>query len=637
MQRIYTLILNWHFDRFPDFTSAIRTAGKNLVMATMEIHKLALQNLLPTPAKTHYTFNLRDFSRVIQGLTMTVPSAYQQTSSIIRLWIHEVYRVYYDRLIADDDRVWFFGAMKQTAQSVLAVDLNSFLAHLIPSGRKELQEEDLRALMFGDFVPMATLRQIQSESGAKDGSDAEPVETKPKRIFTELTDITELTDLVKTELGKFNTLSKTKMDLVLFRFAVEHIVKICRILKLPGGNALLLGVGGSGRQSLTRLAASIAGYDLVQIEISKSYGMVEWREDLKKVIRQAGCDDKQVVFLFNDTQVKDEGFVEDLNNLLNAGEVPNMFAADEKQDIVQRCSKQLEEMGQAPDGSAMAMYNFFVERVRRNLHIVLCMSPIGEAFRRRLRQFNSLINCCTIDWFQAWPNDALAAVSEYLLKDVTLDSEEMRASIATICKDFHQTSSALSAKFLSQLKRYNYITPTSYLELMLQYKSLLATKREEVTAQRRRYGNGLEKLDFASQQVAHMQKELGDLQPQLVKTSEETSAMLITISSETKEVDKTKTVIQADEEAAAKKAEASSTMKQECENDLAEALPLLNSALAALDTLKKPDIDLVKSMKNPPDSVVCILRSGHERVCMLVNDYSLFFPAHRNLSWRRFA
>lgn len=46
------------------------------------------------------------------------------------------------------------------------------------------------------------------------------------------------------------------------------------------------------------------------------------------------------------------------------------------------------------------MYNKFLERVRSNLHVVLAFSPIGDAFRNRLRMFPSLINCCTIDWFQ---------------------------------------------------------------------------------------------------------------------------------------------------------------------------------------------------------------------------------------------
>ena len=56
--------------------------------------------------------------------------------------------------------------------------------------------------------------------------------------------------------------------------------------------------------------------------------------------------------------------------------------------------------GRKIDATPLSMFNFFLERVKENLHVVLAMSPIGDAFRNRLRMFPSLINCCTIDWFQ---------------------------------------------------------------------------------------------------------------------------------------------------------------------------------------------------------------------------------------------
>ena len=96
-----------------------------------------------------------------------------------------------------------------------------------------------------------------------------------------------------------------------------------------GGNALLVGVGGSGRKSVTALASFISNQKLEQIELTKSYGFVEWREDIKRIMRKSGLEDQSTTFMLMDTQLVDEVFVEDINNLLNTGEVPNLFPDDE--------------------------------------------------------------------------------------------------------------------------------------------------------------------------------------------------------------------------------------------------------------------------------------------------------------------
>jgi dynein heavy chain len=108
------------------------------------------------------------------------------------------------------------------------------------------------------------------------------------------------------------------MNLVFFKDAILHLSRIARILKQNRGNALLIGVGGSGRQSLTRLGASIRDYKIFTIEITKNYKDPQWKDDLKSLIKTAGKNEP-VTFLFSDTQIVKESFLEDLNNILNTG------------------------------------------------------------------------------------------------------------------------------------------------------------------------------------------------------------------------------------------------------------------------------------------------------------------------------
>ena len=200
------------------------------------------------------------------------------------------------------------------------------------------------------------------------------------------------------------------MNLVFFTDAIYHLSRICRILGQTRGNALLIGVGGSGRGSLTRLATSIRGFKCFSIEITKNYRDPQWKDDLKLLLKQAGCRDTKVTFLFSDTQIVRESFLEDINNILNAGEVPNLMAPEDIEEIINDVRPLAKEAGKYDSKDSILKH--FVYLCRENLHIVLTFSPVGDKLRNRCRQFPSIINCCTIDWYEKWPDEALYSVAE---------------------------------------------------------------------------------------------------------------------------------------------------------------------------------------------------------------------------------
>jgi dynein heavy chain len=132
-------------------------------------------------------------------------------------------------------------------------------------------------------------------------------------------------------------------------------------------------------------------------------------EDIKGMYKVAGFRGQKVAFLFTDAEVKDEAFLEYVNQALMTGEVAGLLPKDELDMIVNdiRPAYRAARPG-APD-TWDALYRFFLERVRDNLHVVMCFSPVGAKFARRAQQFPGLVSGATIDWFLPWPEEALTS------------------------------------------------------------------------------------------------------------------------------------------------------------------------------------------------------------------------------------
>ncbi|CAJ1027078.1 Dynein heavy chain, N-terminal region 2/Hydrolytic ATP binding site of dynein motor region/AAA domain (dynein-related subfamily)/Dynein heavy chain AAA lid domain/P-loop containing dynein motor region/AAA+ lid domain/P-loop containing dynein motor region D4/Microtubule-binding stalk of dynein motor/ATP-binding dynein motor region/Dynein heavy chain region D6 P-loop domain/Dynein heavy chain C-terminal domain containing protein, putative [Leishmania lindenbergi] len=559
----------------------IRTLSTKLVAATLACYERITQEKLPTPTRSHYTFNLRDIGKVIQGIMQTSPRVTSSPEAFYRLFLHEVSRTYHDRLVDASDRAWWWSMLSAVSKSVLQHPWNP------------IYEE----LLFGDFM---------------------------RRDRAHYEEITDTTDAIARGLTEYqsglNTEYNKEVELVFFKDAVQHVARLCRVLRQPRGHALVVGMGGSGRQSLCKLAAFICNLPIYEVTITRTFNMNEFHDVLKKVLLDSARHDKPVLFFLSDTQLVHEEMLEDINNLLNTGEVPNLMESEDVDQIVEAVRPYAIAAGKRETRNTI--FSHFASMCRDQVHIVMAMSPVGEQFRRRLRMFPSLVNCCTIDWFDQWPCDALASVANRVLANLSMEERD-KERLIELCVAIHVDVQEASELFYSELQRRTYTTPTSYLGLLTSYRQLLEEQDKSVTAQVERYQGGLDTLLSTRTMVDAMKVKLIEMHPKLVEAAKNTEEIMGRVEREQESAEVVRKQCAEEEEGASEIQAEADGIRGECQVELDKAMPILKAAEDALADLRPDDIREVRSFLKPAVRVVLVL----EAVLVLLGE--------KDLSWDR--
>ena len=573
LQAIFERIIN---SRMSEFDDEIKPLAAPMIKATIALYLSVSEIFLPTPAKAHYLFNLRDMAKVVQGCLRATPMAFGSSEQYLQLWVHECLRVFQDRLADANDKSRFRDIVDDQLTSILS------------SGWSTLCTEDQG--------PVIT--DLLSEPDGEE-SHGNTIEI--------LKDLSKLKAKLEEDLEEYNVEPGfMPMNLVLFGDAIGHLMRIQRILKTPRGNAMLIGVGGSGRQSQTRLAAYTAEMRVFNIEITKTYRKVEFYEDIKRLYDLTCVQNKKTVFLFNDTQLKEESFLEDINNMLSSGEVPNLFTDDEKAPLRDSVVAEAKKRGipETPE----KLWELIINRVRSNLHIVVCMSPVGDDFSRRVRLFPGLVNCTTMDWFLDWPVEALTEVAaRFLEEERNLENAKHKTGVAAVFGKAHASVVVSTQKMRVGLKRQNYVTPTSFLELVKGYRELLNAKRDELLQQAFKLSNGVDKLVAAKEQVEELSEELAVKQVVVDKAQKDCEELLVVIVNEKRSADEKKKQVESETERIAKEELETKAIADDAERDLGAALPALERAMAEVDKLDKGSITEIKSFTKPPPLVQTVM------------------------------
>ncbi|XP_036777654.2 dynein axonemal heavy chain 10 [Manis pentadactyla] len=578
---IYSSILKGHTLVFHDSVAAV---SDKLTFCTLALYKNIVQDLPPTPSKFHYIFNLRDLSRVFNGLVLTNPERFQTVTQMVRVWRNECLRVFHDRLINGTD--------KQLVQD----HMGALVAEHF-NDNMELVMRD--PILFGDFRTA-----LQEEE---------------TRIYEDIQDYEAAKALFQEILEEYNE-SNTKMNLVLFDDALEHLTHVHRIIRMDRGHALLVGVGGSGKQSLARLAAFTAGYEVFEILLSRGYSENNFREDLKNLYLKLGIENKLMIFLFTDAHVVEEGFLELINNMLTSGIVPALFTEEEKESILNQIGQ--EALKQGIGLAKESVWQYFVNKSANSLHIVLGMSPVGDTLRTRCRNFPGLVNNTGIDWFMPWPPQALhAVVKSFLGNNPMIPAENMEGVVQHVVL-VHQSVGEFSKQFLQKLRRSNYVTPKNYLDFINTYSKLLDEKTQYNAAQCKRLEGGLDKLKEATIQLDELNQKLAEQKIVLAEKSAACEALLEEIATNTGIAEEKKQLAEEKATEIEEQNKIIAVEKAEAETALAEVMPILEAAKLELQKLDKSDVTEIRSFAKPPKQV--------QTVCECI----LIMKGYRELNWK---
>ncbi|XP_026191394.1 dynein beta chain, ciliary [Cyclospora cayetanensis] len=566
MTRIYGSILKQHFQKFD---SSVSELERPIILATIDLFAQihAEPAFLHSAKKFHYTFNLRDLSSIFHGVLRSTPSMYRHIANgclkMIRLWLHEASRVLRDRLICEKDMSVF----------------DNILADVVKKHFPEQDREQIHAFpnVMSSFV---------SEASGHD-----PVYMPAKNMDS-------LRDVLKGKLEEYSQ-SFTEMNLVFFDDAILHVTRICRIIDLPGGNALLVGVGGSGKQSLSKLACFISKVDTFQIVVSQHYDCASFKADMQELVNKALVrPGTPHALLLTDQQIVDDQLLVYVNDLLASGSIPDLFARDEYEHIFSVLRKQLKQ-GAAVD-TREGMWQVFIDKMQMNVHVILCHSPVGGHLRDRARKFPGLLSGTVIDQFHPWTRDALVHTGTAFLNDVSLPAPELRMLLAEHMANVHLSIDVANEKFLRHERRHNYTTPKSFLELIAFYKQFLNRKRAEADQSIERLQKGLTTLRETTAEVEGLREDLRQKMLVVDEKKAAADALVEQVLKASAIADEEARTANAEKDKANALSEEAAEIQKRADEELSQAMPAMERAREAVKCLTKPAIQELKSLQKPP-------------------------------------
>ncbi|KFB39785.1 dynein heavy chain [Anopheles sinensis] len=435
--------------------------------------------------------------------------------------------------------------------------------------------------------------------------------------------------------------------LIIHGEAVKQATRVLRAVR-SGRGMLLMGRPGSGRTVVCRLAARLSpsmGFQRIVVRTRDEPEAIE--RSFWKLFRTCQHQPTLVMITVDDVAHNcepNERLMELLSGMVAGEEWRVLFCGESER------SKGPQDGEVAVTGGALEW-----DRVRANFHLVLCVPLEPSAYRVILQRYPSLGRELTVNCMHDWPEASLLEISRKYLQNVLLnvpiqgseaDGSEHAAKKRTIRNResyVERTEDRLQRVMHDLLFRIHYAVQTEtnvpiivpfgwYFELLDTFERVLREKRAELQGLHRKFRVGIERIEDATVKVADLSKELEQRQQEIALFQEQLDAFLEQIALQTAEADEQTEEVSLKRVKIGAEEVVCKQLATMAEADLERAMPALNAAVAALDSLNKKDMNEIKSYSRPPTKVELVM----EAVMILLGREPTWAEAKRQLGEQKF-
>jgi dynein heavy chain 2 len=493
----------------------------------------------------HYSFTPREVTQLCIGL-LRYEARDQRT--LVEAWGHEAARTFRDRLVSRED----YGQFDVLLTSQLRQQLGYAEA------------------ITGFFTTW--------------GASSEVV-VRGLPAMTKMTQ-TEFASVVSQGLLAYEREFR-ELKFHLFDESQQNLARLNRVLSRTGGNVLLVGESGVGRRTAVQLVSHMLNYAFVTLNITREYSLKDFRKDLKVVLQQAGVEGRTTVLFIEEHMILESSFIQLLNSLLSAGEVPGLYAPEEIEPLLGSIADTMRQ-----EGRFRTLYEFFVARVQRNLRIVISLDHEHPNYASHCSNNPALFTCCSILWLQPWVKESLTLVSGIELRETLQDQSD---------------SAELIELGIAMHKSVEGATQRHFMDFIVNFIGVFADKNKSQGGQSSHLSKGLGKLREAESLVDSLSKKAHEQQKLLALKQKEADEALKQISEAMSQAAERRQEVETLQVSLTEENVIINKRKDEVERELADIQPLVDSAQRAVGSIRKDHLNELKALRMPPEPVSDVL------------------------------